>query len=65
VATLGTALFALWSVRAAGRGRRAVTRLAMSVVAVLACALAAGALVWTAYAAGAEAGDLWHRAALP
>ena len=64
LATLGLVLLALWSVRSAHRGRRATTRVAMTLVAVLACALAAGALVWTAYAAAADLGDLWDRAAL-
>ena len=64
LATLGLALLALWSVRSAYRGRRATTRVAMTLLAVLACGLAAGALVWTAYAASADAGDLWDRAAL-
>jgi hypothetical protein len=36
----------------------------MTVVAVLACALAAGALVWLAYVAAGDAGDLWRRADL-
>jgi hypothetical protein len=64
LATLGLVLLALWSVRSAYRGRRATTRVAMTLLAVLACGLAAGALVWTAYVAGADAGDLWDRAAL-
>ena len=62
--TFGLALLAIWSVRAAGRGRRATTRAAMAVVALLACAAAAAAVVWTAYAAGGDAGELWRRASL-
>ena len=36
----------------------------MTVVALLACAAAAAAVVWTAYAAGGDAGELWRRASL-
>ena len=62
--TFGLAVLAVWSVRAAGRGRRATTRALMTAVALLACAAAAAAVVWTAYAAGGDAGDLWRRASL-
>jgi hypothetical protein len=62
--TVGLALLALWSVRAATRGRRATTRALMTVLALLACAAAAAAVVWTAYAAGGDAGHLWRRASL-
>ena len=64
LATFGLAVLAVWSVRAAGRGRRATTRALMIAVALLACAAAAAAVVWTAYAAGGDAGDLWRRASL-
>ena len=64
LSTLGLVLLALWSVRSAYRGRRATTRVAMTLLAVLACGVASGALVWTAYVAGADLGDLWDRAAL-